>query len=218
MRFSETAPASPGRSRIFAGLPPHGAGQRIGLYGGSFNPAHEGHRRVSLIALRRLGLDQIWWLVTPGNPLKDVSTLPPLAERMENAARVAAHPLIVVTGAEAQLRTRYTADLVRILTKRAAGTRFVWVMGSDNLAQFHRWERWRDIAALVPIAVVNRPGRFLAAPLSAPAAQAMRDYRLLDEAALALAGCEPPAWVHLVGPRTPASSTALRARPGRTKG
>ena len=148
-------------SRVFAGLPPHARGQRVGLYGGSFNPAHQGHRHVSLLALRRLGLDKIWWFVTPGNPLKDVRVLPPLQQRMERAAELAAHPRIEVTGAEAIFRTRYTADLVEFLKRRAPDVRFVWVMGSDNLAQLDRWDRWRDIARAVPIAVVNRPGHLL---------------------------------------------------------
>ena len=198
-------------SRIFPGLPPHAAGQRIGLYGGSFNPAHKGHRQVSLFALRRLGLDQVWWLVTPGNPLKTARGLPPLEQRMAGAAEVAAHPRIVVTGAEESFRTRYTADFLDILTRRAPATRFVWVMGSDLLAQFHRWERWRDIAAAVPIAVVNRPGH-LTVPLSARAAQALRNYRVDERDATLLAGMEPPGWTFLTGPRTAASSTALRSK------
>jgi nicotinate-nucleotide adenylyltransferase len=197
-------------SRIFAGLPPSGSGQRIGLYGGSFNPAHDGHRHVSLTALRRLQLDAVWWLVTPGNPLKDIRTLPPLAERMAVAARIARHPRLVVTGVEADLGTRYSADLVRQLAMRLADRRFVWIMGSDSLAGFHRWDRWQAIAASVPIAVVNRPG-WLTAPLNAPMAHALRDWRLPDTAAVRLADYRAPAWIHLTSPRTVAASTALRA-------
>lgn len=200
-------------SRIFPGLPPFGAGQRIGLYGGSFNPAHAGHRHVSLLALRRLALDRIWWLVTPGNPLKDTGRLPALETRMERAATVAAHPRIFVTGAERELGTRYTADLIRYLKQRAASARLVWIMGSDNLAQLHRWERWREIAASLPIAVVNRPG-FLLAPLSAPAAQALAAHRVDPEDAPTLSTLPPPAWLFLTGPRLPVSSTLLRAREG----
>lgn len=200
-------------SRVFAGLPPHAPGQKIGLYGGSFNPAHEGHRHGSLLALRRLGLDRIWWLVTPGNPLKDTKILPPLGERMKRAAELAAHPRIEISGAEACFRTRYTADLIRNLKQRAPETRFVWVMGSDNLAQLHHWDRWRDIAGAVPIAVVNRPG-FLVAPLAAPAAQALARHRIDEADAPTLAGRDPPAWTYLTGPRTAASSTALRQRAG----
>ena len=177
-------------SRVFLGLPPHGAGQRIGLFGGTFNPPHEGHRRASLLALERLGLDRIWWMVTPGNPLKANGGLPPLAERMEPAARVAAHPRIFVSGAETGFRTRYTADLIAVLMARAPTTRFVWIMGSDGLVDFHRWENWQGIAAAVPIAVVNRPGTLLA-PLSSRAAQALSRYRVDGEDALPLPGAAP---------------------------
>jgi nicotinate-nucleotide adenylyltransferase len=197
-------------SRIFRGLPPHGRGQRIGIFGGSFNPPHEGHRRASLMALRRLELDQLWWMVTPGNPLKENGSLPPLAERMARAAQVAAHPRIAVTGAEAMFRTRYTADLISILRRRDPQTRFVWIMGSDGLADFHRWEDWRQIAASVPIAIVNRP-RSLLAPLNSRAAETLAAWRLDPADAGILAERAPPAWVFLSGPRDPASSTALRS-------
>ena len=207
----QTAPISgPFVSRAFAGLPPSGAGQRIGLYGGSFNPAHDGHRHVSLIALKRLQLDVVWWLVTPGNPLKDTHALPPLAERMAAAARIGRHPRLVVTGVEAEFGTRYSADLVRQLTMRLADRRFVWIIGSDNLAGFHLWDRWRAITGSVPIAVVNRPG-WLTAPLNAPMAHALRDWRLPETAAVQLADCRAPAWIHLTGPRTAAASTMLRS-------
>lgn len=196
-------------SRSFGGFPPSGAGQRIGLYGGSFNPAHEGHRHVSLIALTRLRLDVIWWLVTPGNPLKETGALPPLAERMAVAARIARHPRLVVSGVEAKLGTRYSADLVRQLHARLADRRFVWIMGSDNLAGFHNWDRWSAIAGTIPIAVVNRPG-WLAAPLNAPMAQALRDWRVAEMAAIRLADYRAPAWIHLTAPRSSAASTTLR--------
>jgi nicotinate-nucleotide adenylyltransferase len=196
-------------SRIFRGLPPHAAGQTIGLFGGTFNPPHAGHRQASLFALRRLGLDQIWWMVTPGNPLKENGATPPLAERMRKAANVAAHPQIMVSGAEAGFRTRYTADLIQILKERVPGTRFVWIMGSDSLADFHRWENWQRLANSIPIAIVNRP-RSLVAPLTARAAQAFSRYRVDGDDSLTLANREPPAWIFLIGPRTAASSTALR--------
>ena len=202
--------SNPGSSRIYRGVPPHGAGQKIGLFGGSFDPAHEGHRRVSLEALRRLQLDQLWWVVTPGNPLKDTHALPPLDQRVHEAAAAAAHPRIVVTGMEAELKTHFTADLIRALTKKAPATRFVWIMGSDNLAQFHRWDRWREIAGTVPMAVVNRPGA-LAAALSGPAAQALASYRIDEADAPRLADKAAPAWIFLNGPRSAASSTALRS-------
>jgi nicotinate-nucleotide adenylyltransferase len=200
-------------SRIFSGLPPYADGQAIGLYGGSFNPPHAGHRQVSLFALKRLALAQIWWLVTPGNPLKPAAGLRPLEERLQRSAEVAASPRIVVTGAEATLRTHYTANLIEVLQRRAASARFVWIMGSDNLVQFHRWENWRAIAEAVPIAVINRPGS-LAAALSARAAQALAPYRVDEADAPTLAYLQPPAWVFLTGPRNAVSSTALRAGAG----
>jgi nicotinate-nucleotide adenylyltransferase len=199
-------------SRIYRGLPPHGAGQAIGLFGGSFNPPHAGHRQASLFALRRLGLDQLWWMVTPGNPLKENGSLAPLGERMRAAAEIAAHPRIAISGAEAGFRTRYTADLIQILKERQPDTHFVWIMGSDSLTEFHRWEDWQRIAASVPIAVVNRP-RSLSAPLSSRAALALGRYRIDAEDAKTLARRQPPAWAFLTGPRTAASSTALRSRP-----
>jgi nicotinate-nucleotide adenylyltransferase len=207
---------APRPSRIFPGLPPHAAGQKIGLYGGSFDPAHAGHRKASLLALKRLGLDQFWWVVTPGNPLKRRDCLPPLATRMKQAAIVASHPLIIITGMEAAFGTRYTADLIRILKKRAPRVHFVWVMGSDNLAQLDQWEDWREIAGNVPIAVVNRPG-YLTTPLSSRAAQALSGCRIDEGSARALAYLRPPAWIYLTGPRAASSSTALRARRGSAK-
>ena len=149
---------------------------RIGLYGGSFDPAHEGHLHVSTTALRRLRLDRVWWLVTPGNPLKDNARLPPLEERIARARRLAADPRIDVTGLEAAIGTRYTFDTVDELTRRCPGVHFVWLMGADNLAQFARWQRWRDIARRVPIAVIDRPGATLKAT-RAPAAESNGDAR-----------------------------------------
>ena len=199
----------PRPSRIYPGLPPFGRGQRIGLYGGTFNPPHDGHRQIALIALHRLQLDAIWWLVTPGNPLKQNDGLGTLEERMAAVARFCAHPRMVVSGLETKLSTRYTADLAEKLTLRVSTARFVWIMGGDNLAGFHRWDRWRDIARHVPIAVINRPGT-LTAPLNAPAAHFMARYRVEASASGQLALYRPPAWVFLTGPRTSASSTRLR--------
>jgi nicotinate-nucleotide adenylyltransferase len=198
-------------SRIVAGIPPHGAGQRIGLFGGSFNPPHEGHRRVALTALQRLYLDWVWWLVSPGNPLKRGRPLPPLEARLAATARIAAHPRMVATGLEAELGTSFTVDTIERLRQRRPVARFVWIMGADGLAELHRWGGWRGIAAAVPIAVVGRPG-WEAAALSAPAAHALLPWRLPEAAAPALADYRPPAWLLLTAPRTPASSTALRAR------
>ncbi len=202
----------------FAGPPPlprHGRGMRIGLFGGTFNPPHAGHRLASLTALRRLGLDRIGWIVTPGNPLTDNAALPPLAARIAAACRVADHPRIDVTGFEAGIGTRYTYDTLAYLVRRCPGTRFVWLMGADNLAGFHRWQHWRDIAALVPIAVVDRPGATLKA-CRARAAVALASFRLPEHRAAALMQREPPAWVFLHGPRSPLSSTLLRAQRSRT--
>ncbi|MHB2169505.1 nicotinate-nucleotide adenylyltransferase [Alsobacter sp. R-9] len=194
-----------------AALPPHGRGLRIGLLGGSFNPPHEGHLLLSRTALRRLRLDAVWWLVTPGNPLKDNAGLPSLAARMEAARRLATDRRIVVTGFEAAIGTRYTFDTVRYLTRRCPGVRFVWLMGADNLASFHRWQRWRGIARLVPIAVIDRPGTTLRATRSRAAALLARD-RVDETDAALLPLLPPPAWVFLHGPRSTLSSTALRAQ------
>lgn len=163
------------------------------------------------MALTRLRLDAVWWLVTPGNPLKEAHGLKPLGERMEAAARLAAHPRLTVTGIEARWGLRYTADFLARLTARDPATRFVFIMGGDNLKTFDRWEAWQEVAALVPIAVMPRPGA-LAAPLSAPAALALGRSRIPSAFAPVLADLHPPAWLTLEGPRTVASSTALRAR------
>lgn len=193
----------------FVRLPRHEAGNRIGLLGGTFDPAHAGHRLLSLIALKRLRLDAVWWLVTPGNPLKDTRALPPLAERMAQARSVAVHPRIRVTGVEADIGKRYTYDTLLWLTHRAAGVRFVWLMGADNLRQFDRWRRWRDIAALAPVAVIDRPGSSLRA-MSSRAGQWLTPRRLPEADAARLATRAPPAFVFLHGPRSGLSSTALR--------
>lgn len=132
--------------------------RRIGLLGGSFNPAHRGHRAISLFALRALELDEVWWLVSPGNPLKDETGMAPFAARMASARKMAKHSPIRVTAIEKRIKTRYTADTLHKLPRLYPRHRFIWLMGADNLAQFHRWERWRNIAQQVPIAVIARPG------------------------------------------------------------
>ena len=164
--------------------------------------------------MARLNLDRVWWLVTPGNPLKDTRGLAPLSERIAAAQKLAHNPRIVVTGVEAQTRTRYTYDTVRTLTARCPGVHFVWIMGADNLRSFHRWQKWRGIAHLAPIAVVDRVGPSLYA-MSGTAAKALSRFRIRETAARSLPGRKPPAWVFLHGLKSPLSSTALRAQRGR---
>ena len=192
-------------------IPTLSPGMRVGLLGGSFNPPHAGHRAASLWALKRLGLDRVLWLVTPGNPLKDVRALPPLAARLKAAQAVAADPRIEVTALEADLGTVFSHDTVAKLCARYPRVRFVFLIGADNLGQFHRWKRWRELARLVPIAVVDRGGTGLG-PLAAPAALALARYRIAETGAKVLPLCAPPAWVFLHGLRSPLSSTELRAR------
>jgi nicotinate-nucleotide adenylyltransferase len=197
-------------------LPPHSDGMRIGLLGGSFNPPHQAHRALSLFALKRLKLDRVWWLVTPGNPLKDNGGLHALAERAEAARRMAADPRIDVSCLESVIGTRYTADTINYLRKRASRLRFVWIMGADNLAQFHRWQHWQRIASAVPIAVIDRPPQSFRA-LSAPAAQALAHYRIPENQAGRLADKRAPAWVFLTGMKLNLSSTGLRNPDGSWK-
>ncbi len=196
-------------------LPPLAPGLRVGLYGGSFNPAHAGHRHVSRLALRRLALDRVWWLVSPGNPLKDRSHLPDAASRAAGARAVAREPKIAVTDFEAPLGVRYTVETLSWLTDRHPEVRFVWIMGADSLATFHRWRGWREIAARMPFAVIDRPGYTLKA-MASPAARLLSSSRIAEPAAPTLADQAPPAWVFLHGPRNSLSSTALRANLGRT--
>ncbi|GLU28542.1 nicotinate-nucleotide adenylyltransferase [Brucella sp. NBRC 12950] len=184
-------------------------GMTVGLFGGSFNPPHGGHALVAEIAIRRLKLDQLWWMVTPGNPLKDKRELAPLAERLELSEHVASDPRIKVTALEAAFDVRYTADTLALIRKANPSVHFVWVMGADNLASFHRWQRWREIAQNFPIAVIDRPGSTLAY-LSSRMAQTFSDSRLDEHYAPLLARRTPPAWTFIHGPRSSLSSTALR--------
>jgi nicotinate-nucleotide adenylyltransferase len=183
---------------------------RIGLFGGTFDPPHAAHRAACLLALHRLALDRIWWLVTPGNPLKDTRGLAPLEQRVAAAQALAHHPRIDVTDLEAELGTSYTYKTVSYLVRRCPGVRFVWIMGADNLRSFHRWQRWRGIAELMPIAVVDRLGPSLYAGAGA-AGTALGRFRIPEAAAKSLPGRKPPAWVYLHGLKSPLSSTALRA-------
>jgi nicotinate-nucleotide adenylyltransferase len=194
-------------------LPPHAPSMRIGLFGGTFDPPHQAHLAASLLAMKRLKLDRVWWLVTPGNPLKNTMHLAPLSERIAAARSLTRHPRIDVTGLEAVIKTRYTFDTISWLINRCPGVRFVWIMGADNLRSFHRWQRWRDISRLVPIAVVDRLGPSLYAASSA-AGQALRPYRLPEHAVPDLPLRTAPAWAFLHGLKSPLSSTALRAQRG----
>jgi len=195
-------------------LPLHAPGMRIGLFGGSFNPAHEAHRAVSLLAMKKLRLDRLWWLVTPGNPLKDTRELPALEERIAQAATLADHPRIDVTGFEAVIGTKYSCDTIRWLKTEAPGTHFVWIMGADNLKSFHRWKNWRDIFLMLPIAVVDRGGISLQAG-SGPAAIGFAKARIPESRASTLPGLPPPAWVYLHGVKSGLSSTQIREAKGR---
>jgi nicotinate-nucleotide adenylyltransferase len=191
-------------------LPLHAPGLRIGLFGGTFDPPHAAHRAACLLAMKRLGLDRVWWLVTPGNPLKDTRGLAPIAERLAAARALANHPRIDVSGLEAQIGTPYTYETIAYLLRRCPQVRFVWIMGADNLRSFHRWQKWRGIAARVPIAVVDRLGPSLYASFGV-AGQALAGARIPESAARTLADRAPPAWVFLHGLKSPLSSTALRA-------
>lgn len=184
---------------------------RIGLLGGSFNPAHDAHRALSLLAWKRLGLDRVWWLVSPGNPLKENTSLPPVESRIAQARVVAASPHIDVCAPEVAYRTRYTFDTLSRLLAEHSGVRFVWLMGADNLAQFHRWKRWQDIAELMPLAVIERPGDE-DAPLSSKAAHALGRYRVDESDAPLLMSMRPPVWIYLHGLKSPLSSTSLRMK------
>lgn len=186
---------------------PVAPGLRIGLLGGSFNPAHDGHLHVSEVALKRLGLDYVWWLVTPQNPLKGHVGLAPLEDRVRQARALTRNPRIVVMDIERALGTHYSIDTLNALQRRFPELHFVWLMGSDNLALFRRWRRWQEIAARVPIAVVQRPGTTLAS-LNAKPMQRFAGRRCAERM---LALQAPPAFVILDGRRNAQSSTAIRA-------
>ena len=189
------------------------SGQKIGLFGGSFNPPHEGHVHVAEQAIQKLKLDFIWWIVTPGNPLKDQSNLAPLGERLSMCRSLANHPGMKITAFEARISTRYTIDTLRHVKRRYPSVNFVWVMGADNLDQFHHWERWQEIANMMPMAVVDRPGS-TSSRISSQAAHDLSQFRIKEESASVLAEQSPPAWSFLHGPRNPLSSTLLRQKRG----
>ena len=183
---------------------------RIGLLGGSFNPAHGGHRRISLFALDALGLDAVWWLVSPGNPLKPEAGMAPLAARLASASVEARRARIVPTAIERELGTRFTLDTLRKLRARYPNVEFIWLMGSDNLAQFHRWRSWREIARTMPIAVIARPG-YESAALASPAGAWLGRYRRPSASFNTRAGWSAPALIYLRFDPDPRSATALRS-------
>lgn len=185
-------------------------GMAVGLFGGSFNPPHEGHVLVAEIAMRRLRLDQLWWIVTPGNPLKDRRALAPLADRLALSEAITRDPRVKVTAFEQTLGQNYTAKTLAIVRARNPGVRFVWIMGADNLKDFHRWQNWREIASTFPIAVIDRPGDTLSY-LSSKMAKAFDHARVDEEDAATLSRRKAPAWTFIHGPRSILSSTALRA-------
>ncbi len=185
------------------------AGQRVGLFGGSFNPPHEGHLHVSETALVRGRLDQVWWLVTPGNPLKDHSQLAPLAERVRTCRDLIGDRRIKVTALEAKYNLNYTQETLSLVKKLKPRVDFVWIMGADNLAGFHHWQNWHKIAQMMPIMVIDRPGSTLSYR-SARAAIALSRYRVDESDAELLANLRPPAWTFIHGPRSYQSSTAIR--------
>ncbi len=192
------------------GFPPAKPGMCIGLLGGSFDPAHEGHAHITREALKRFGLDQVWWLVSPGNPLKARGPAP-LDERLARARHVMQHPRVRVTDLEARLGTRYTFATLAEIMSHYPGVRFIWLMGADNLATFHRWENWREIMTLVPVGVIARPGQRISARLS-PAARRFRRHKLKAREAMRIAQSPPPSWVFVNVPMNDISSTSIRAR------
>lgn len=190
------------------GFPIATKGMVIGLFGGSFDPAHEGHSRVTREAMKRMGLDQVWWLISPGNPLKARQPAP-MADRLARARAVMPHPRVKITALELALGTRVTADTIDRLRAVYPGVRFVWLMGADNLVQFHKWGRWRDILRAVPVGVLARPGSGVAARLSV-AAQSFRVHRV--QRGEALGRQVPPVWAFVNMPMSDASSSDIRAR------
>ena len=184
---------------------------KVGLLGGSFNPAHEGHAHVADTALARLGLDAVIWLVSPQNPLKSSHETEPLSTRMASARKQAHGPRMIVSDAETRMGARYTLDTLRILKARHPGVHFVWIMGADNLASFHRWRGWLEIMREVPVAVVSRPWAAMKARLS-PTAKRFAFARRSSATARSLPYAKAPAWVFIRGPLNYQSSTAIRAR------
>lgn len=191
--------------------PPFGVGQRIGLFGGSFNPAHRGHYMVALYALKRLQLDWVWWLVSPQNPLKDPGETGGYETRLAQARAVARHPRFVVTDIERQIKARTTAETLDRLGQVLARGQFVWIMGADSFADLHRWHDWLDIPKALPLAVLARPGYSLRA-LGGHAATRFDQEQVPAERAAGLPGRSPPAWCFIAMPLRQESSSAIRGR------
>ena len=196
------------RASAFPRLPASSTNLRIGLFGGSFDPVHEGHIIVSQQAFSQLGLDQIWWLFSPQNPLKPNAPAP-FDVRLAAARARVRHPAVKLSDIEAQLGTRFTIDTLRALRLRAAEARFVLLLGADSFAGLHRWKRWHEITRIVPIAVLDRPGWRLPA-MASPAAHYLHRNRVSEGSARLLAGLQPPAWCYIGFPGSPASSTQIR--------
>ena len=184
-------------------------GRVVGLLGGSFDPPHGGHVHITRTALIRFGLDEVWWLVSPGNPLKERGPAP-IAERIAAARTIMRHPRVRITGIEAALGTRYTAETIAALQDRFGRTRFVWLMGADNLATFHHWRDWQEIMARVPVGVLARSGQRISARMS-KAARLYAPHRLKGRRASLLGRAAPPAWAFVNMPMHSASSSAIRA-------
>ena len=183
----------------------------VGLLGGSFNPAHEGHRYISLQAMKTLGLDAVWWLVSPQNPLKPTKGMAPLDARLQTARAVSDHPKIFVTDIERDLHTQYSLDTIKALRQHFARTRFVWLMGADNLLTFHRWRNWQEIFKALPVCVLDRPPRH-SSVIACPAFERFRTSLLPQQNAAQLSKKALPAWVIVRMPLNEMSATAIRAK------
>lgn len=190
-------------------MPHTESGMTVGLFGGSFNPPHAGHVLLAEIALRRLRLDQLWWIVTPGNPLKSARELKPLSERLTACEKITEDPRIKVTAFEAAHRIRYTLDTLTVVKQRNPDAHFVWLMGADNLMNFHHWQNWQQIALTFPIAVIDRPGATLSY-ISSKMAKTFDYARVDEDDSPRLALMKAPAWTFIHGPRSSLSSSAIR--------
>ena len=193
-----------------SGMPLATQGLRIGLLGGSFDPPHSGHMHISKWAIKEFSLDRIWWLVSPGNPLKKDAPAD-LDRRLTACNKLVNHPKIIVTDLERVFNTRYTAQTLISLKSQYRGVRFVWLMGADNLAEFHKWDRWQDIMHMLPVGVMARPNQQLAANCST-AARIFRESRLSAQSSTALPFKEAPSWSLLTGPMDDESSSKIRAK------